>query len=325
MKAAVLHTLGSVPSYEDFAAPVQAEGQTVVRVRAASLKNLDKGLASGSHYGSGRLPLPSVVGIDGVGVLEDGSRVYTRALPPYGMMAEQALVAQGQGFRLPDEVDDALGAALPNPALSAYFALEWRGQLKAGETVLVLGATGFTGTLAVQLAKQLGAGRVVAAGRNPARLEALTDLGADALITLAQDEAAVARDLTAAAEAYPFDLVIDYLWGRPTELLLAALGGHNLEAEPQRTRLVQVGSVAGGTVRLESSILRSAGVELYGMGGGSVPREQLGRIPGEVLPLLFGLAAAGKLHLELERVPLREVERTWQRNDLAGKRVVFIP
>lgn len=325
MKAAVLRALRSVPQYEDFAEPVPGEGQAVVSVRAASLKNLDRGLASGLHYGSRALPLPCVVGIDGVGVLEDGSRVYTDALPPYGMMAERALVAHGRGFSIPDGIDDALAAALPNPGISAYFALAWRGLLEAGETVLVLGATGVTGALAVQLAKRLGAGRVVAAGRKPARLEALLDQGADAIISLAEGNEALERAFRAEAALHPFDLVLDYLWGRPTEVLLSALSGHDLKAEAQSTRLVQVGSMAGSVINLEANILRSAGVELYGLSGGSIPKEQLARIPGEVLPLLFDLAQRGELHLGLEPVPLSEVARTWQREDLAGKRVVFIP
>ncbi len=160
MKAAVLHALGQSPRYEDFADPQATEGEVLVRVKAASLKNVDKMMASGSHYE--RFPdLPCVCGVDGVGLLDDGARVYCGgARPPYGMMAERTVVSRAGCWPVPEQLDDVTAAAIPNPALSAWLALIWRAQLQPGEAVLILGATGVAGQLAVQIAKHLGAERV---------------------------------------------------------------------------------------------------------------------------------------------------------------------
>ena len=184
MKAAILHALGQPPRCEDFTDPQAIEGEVLVQVKAASLKNVDKMMACGSHYD--RPPdLPSVCGVDGVGLLDDGARVYCGgARPPYGMMAERAVVSRGWCLPVPEQIDDVTAAALPNPALSAWLALIWRAQLQPGERVLILGATGVAGQLAIQIAKHLGAERVVAAGRNRRVLTTLRDLGADATIAL---------------------------------------------------------------------------------------------------------------------------------------------
>src|SRR5215468_1013396 len=164
MKAAVLRALGKPPRFEEFPDPI----------------------ASGSHYDS-PTELPVVCGIDGVGILEDGTRVFCGgSRRPYGMFAERSVVSRIWCVLIPDGVDDITAAALPNPALSSWLSLVWRAQLKHGETVLILGATGVAGKLAVQIAKHLGAGRVVAAGRNEHVLNTLIDLGVDAIIHLDQ-------------------------------------------------------------------------------------------------------------------------------------------
>jgi len=231
VKAAVLHTLGKSPRCEDFPDPRPGPDEVRVRVKAASLKNIDKAMASGSHYDSHR-ELPVVCGIDGVGVLDDETRVYCGgSRPPYGMMAEQTVVSRAWCLPIPDGVDDVTAAALPNPALSSWLPLVWRARLQPGETVLVLGATGVAGKLALQIARHLGAGRVVAAGRNEHVLKTLPDLGADAIIALDQRD----QELTAAflreASHKRFDIILDYLWGHPTEVLLEALTGHDLKAD----------------------------------------------------------------------------------------------
>src|SRR5215470_4165531 len=241
MKAAVLHALGESPRFEDFADPQPIEDEVLVHVKAASLKNVDKMMASGSHYD--RLPhLPCVCGVDGVGLLDDGTRVYCGgARPPYGMMAERTVVSRAWCLPVPEKLDDVTAAALPNPALSAWLSLAWRAQLRAGETVLILGATGVAGQLAVQIARHLGAGRVVAAGRNRRVFARLPALGADAIVPLDLPD----QELTAAfvREAGPngYDVVLDYVWGRPTEVLLGALARHDLKAAAARTRLVEIG------------------------------------------------------------------------------------
>ncbi len=164
MNAAVLHTLNQLPHFEQFPEPVAEENEVIVHVRAAALKPIDKQMASGSHYAAyGKLPV--VCGMDGVGRLDDGTRVFFGGpRPPYGSMAERTVVSRSRCFPIPDNVNDDIAAAVVNPGLSAWGALVWRAQLAPGETVLILGATGVTGKLAIQTAKLLGAGRVVAAG-----------------------------------------------------------------------------------------------------------------------------------------------------------------
>lgn len=322
MKAAVLHTLGKPPRCEDFPAPQPGQGEVLVHVRAASLKNVEKAMASGSHYDSHR-ELPAICGVDGIAVLDDGTRVFCGGCrPPYGMMAEEAVVPRAFCLPVPDGVDDNTAAALPNPALSSWLPLLWRARLKPGETVLILGATGVAGKLAIQIAKHLGAGRVVAAGRNARVLETLPDLGADATIALDQPDHELAAAFIREAAHQRFDVVLDYVWGHPTEVLLDALTGHDLMAESSDTlRLIEIGEMAGPTISLSAAALRSSGIEIYGSGGGSVPHSAI----FETFPQLWALAASGKLRIDTEPVPLGEIESAWQRNDVPGRRLVVIP
>ena len=153
MDAAVLHALGRPPRCEQFSEPIARDGEAIVQVHAASLKPIDKQLASGSHYASPR-ELPVVCGSDGVGHLSDGQRVFfggTRA--PYGAMARRTVVRRAFCFPVPEGVDDETAAALPNPGVSAWLSLAFRARLTPGENVLILGATGVTGKLAVKIAK----------------------------------------------------------------------------------------------------------------------------------------------------------------------------
>jgi len=321
VKAAVLHTLGKPPRFEDFPDPDPRSGEARIRVKAASLKNVDRAMANGSHYDS-HTELPVVCGIDGVGILDDGTRVFCGgSRPPYGMMAEHTVVPRGYCLPIPDGVDDVTAAALPNPALSSWLPLVWRAQLKPGETVLILGATGVAGKLAIQIAKHLGAKRVVAAGRNEQILRTLPDLGADAIIALDQPDQQLTADFVREATHGSFDIILDYLWGHPTEVLLAALTGHDLKAESARIRLVEIGEMAGPTISLSAAALRSSGLELYGSGGGSIPHTAI----FETFPELWALAAGGKLRIETESVALADIEKVWQHHDHAGRRVVIVP
>jgi NADPH:quinone reductase-like Zn-dependent oxidoreductase len=321
MKAAVLHTLGQPPRYDDFADPQAIEAEVVVRIKAASLKNVDKMMANGSHYN--QLPdLPCVCGVDGVGVMDDGTRLYCGgARAPFGMMAERTVVSPVWCFPVPEQLDDVTAAALPNPALSAWLSLVWRAQLRPGETALILGATGVAGQLAVQIARHLGAERVVAAGRNRRILSTLHDLGADATIALDLDDQELTDTFIREAGARRFDVVLDYVWGHPTEVLLDAFTRHDVKIGAARTRLVEIGEMAGPTIVLSAAALRSSGLELYGSGGGSVPHEAI----LDAFPRMWGLAIGGKLRIKTEPVPLADVEDAWQRKDLDGLRLVMVP
>jgi NADPH:quinone reductase-like Zn-dependent oxidoreductase len=318
MYAAVLHKFGSAPRYEQFENPVAREGEALIKVLAASLKQIDKGMASGAHYASSR-ELPVVCGVDGVGQLETGERVlFGGCRKPFGAMAEKTVAPRAFCFPVPDGLDDATAAAVPNPAGSSWLPLKWRAKLRPGETVLVLGATGAAGKLAVQIAKLLGAGRVIAAGRNPKALESTRSLGADTTIQIDLPREKLLEPFAAAAKE-GIDIVLDYLWGAPTEALVEALIGHDLAAESRSTRLIEIGAIAGPTITLPGAALRSSGLEIYGSGGGSVPMQAI----VEAVPQILEHAARGDLKLETKKVPLSEAETAW--NQKEDRRVVFIP
>jgi NADPH2:quinone reductase len=157
-----------------------------------------------------------VCGADGFGQLHDGARVFFGGpRRPYGAMAQRTVVRRAQCFAVPDEVDDRTAAAIPNPGVSAWLSLKHRAKLVPGETVLILGATGVTGKLAVQIAKILGAGRVIAAGRNPQALSTLPELGADATIQLDRPAPELIETFRSQAGGKGFDVIVDYLWGPP--------------------------------------------------------------------------------------------------------------
>jgi NADPH:quinone reductase-like Zn-dependent oxidoreductase len=319
MNAAVLHTIGKLPRFEPFPDPRPGEGEVVVHVRAAALKPVDKQLASGSHYASPR-QLPVVCGADGVGQLDDGTRVFFGGpRRPYGAMAEHTVVGRAQCFPVPDGLDDETAAAIPNPGVSAWLSLKHRARLASGETVLILGATGVTGKLAVQIAKILGARRVVAAGRNEKVLSTLQELGADVIIRLDQTDQELIEAFRSQAGEKGFDVIVDYLWGRPTEALLAAITRAEFTVAGSEMRLVQAGESAGPTITLPAAVLRSAALTIVGTAG-IPPREVL----TGALQQVMNHAARGKLRVDSERVPLREIEGAWER-DVHGRRLVVIP
>jgi NADPH:quinone reductase-like Zn-dependent oxidoreductase len=202
--------------------------------------------------------------------------------------------------------------------MSSWVALRRRVGFTAGGSVLVLGATGNAGQLAVQIAKRLGASRVIGAGRDPERLELLGSLGADEIVRIDGDpEAAAARLGTAAADV---DVVLDYLWGRPAELLMPPL----LTARADRSQplaWVQIGSVAGPEITLPSFLLRAAAVSILGSGQGSVTTAG---IVAE-LPALVEEVAAGGLAVRALPVPLAEVEKAWTAPTGPGERIVLTP
>jgi len=322
MKAAVLYELGQSPRYADFNDPQPAnEEQLLLTVKAASVKNLDKMRASGAHYGS-YTQLPVVVGIDGVGTLQNGTRVYAFGLT--GMIAEKALISSKSYVKLPDGIDDATASALPNAVIGAALALHSRAALIAGETVLINGATSVTGMIAIQVAKHYGAKKVIATGRNADILKKLPALGADEIISLRDDDAAIVKRIKELHSTTPIDVVIDYTWGHPAELILDALKGGGVNAFTHRVRFVTVGGMAGDKINLSSSILRSSAIEILGSGLGSLSQQHIQQLYNSVLPEMFQLAAEGRLKMETVTVPLKDIETAWQQDPGAGKRLVVM-
>ncbi len=322
MNAAVLHNFGEAPRFGQFPEPVPGEGEVIVHIRAAPLKPIDKQLANGTHYGSSTRNLPFVCGIDGAGRLENGSRVlFAMPRAPHGSMAERTVVPSSRCFPVRDDIDDCTAAAVLNPGLSAWASLAWAAKLVPGETVLVLGATGVTGKLAVQVAKLLGAGRVIAAGRNEQALGQLHELGADATIRINDPDRDLAEAFAHEAAKGSFDVIIDYLWGWPTEALLTAITRKDLMAAASRVRLVQVGESVGPTITLPAGALRSSRLEILGSGSGRAPEPQVWI---EAQRRIMDYVAEGKLRIDTEQAPLADIEDAWGR-DVRGRRLVIIP
>jgi len=244
MKAAVLHKFGETPKFEDFPDPTPEDDQILVHVKAVALENVDKLMAEGSHFASQQFlsTLPAIVGFDGIGMLEDGRLVgFGGTKAPYGAMAEKTVVPGAYTVPIPDGVDAVTAASLPASALTSLFPPRWGAKLQPGETVLINGATGVSGKLAVQIAKHLGAGRVVGTGRNEESMKQIRELGADVVIDLKQSDEELAQDFRKqAGEGY--DVILDFLWGHPTEVLIKTLVPKELRIS-KPIRLIQIGAV----------------------------------------------------------------------------------
>lgn len=314
MHAAVVNILGQPPQYQDFPDPVAEPGEVVVKMLAAGLHPVVKSRASGAHYSSsGKVPL--VPGIDGVGEFGGKLAYCFGSREGLGTMAEKTIARPENCFPLPEGLDPLQAAAIANPGMSAWLSLKLRAALKQGESVLILGATGVAGQLAIQAAKYLGASRIIGAGRN---VDALNDSGVDAVVALSDPEEAVSAAFAQQLALGGINVVIDYLWGRPTELFLGALAKSFSPEATKSTRLVEVGESAGKTIALPGALLRSVDLTLSGSGFGSVPLKQvLGGIQE-----FFQIAAAGHLQVAVEPVPLSSVTEAWGRTE-KGKRVVF--
>ncbi|MGN6188264.1 MAG: quinone oxidoreductase family protein [Conexibacter sp.] len=316
MHAAVLHALAATPVCEAFEEPVAGDGQVVVEVSAAGVNPVDVRKASGT-YVSGPPPLPSVVGSEGVGrVAGDGRRVYFGAsIAPFGAFAQRTLVGEEEPIELPDALDDGVAVALGIAGLAAWLPLAWRARLQPGETVLVLGATGVVGQLAVQAARLLGAGRVVAAGRDAQMLERARELGADATVNLGDVEPG--EQLTEAFRAAAggdVDVVHDPLWGAPAAAAVEALGLGG--------RLVQLGQSAGAQATLSSASIRGRHLSVLGYLNFLVPADAR----RDAYRTLVEHAVAGRIAVEVERLPLAQVADAWARvQRSAHRKLVLVP
>jgi NADPH:quinone reductase-like Zn-dependent oxidoreductase len=317
--AAVVRSFDNPPRYEPFDLPAPSDsGQALVDVLAVGLHPRVRTGASGRHYTStGKLPM--VPGIDGVGRREDGQLVYfVDDDDLLGSMATRTVIDTRRSVVLPDGADVVKIAAAMNPAMSAWVALRRRVPIQAGQSVLVLGATGNAGQMAIQVARRLGAGRVVGAGRDQARLATLPAIGADATVALTSD-----ADVTAAAlaeAASDVDLVLDYLWGKPATAAIMAL----LRARADRSRAldwIQIGAVAGPTIELPSVALRSANLRLQGNGQGAVSAATY----LAELPSLIDEIDNGGIAVTARAVALANVETVWTEPDVPGVRTVLVP
>ncbi|WP_033442172.1 quinone oxidoreductase family protein [Saccharothrix sp. NRRL B-16314] len=308
MHAAVVTSFDAPPQYGEYATPVAAgEDELVVEVLAAGLHRLVKGRASGRHYsGAGTLPL--VPGVDGVVRDQHGKLRYAVLMDGTpGTFAERAVIDPRRSVVLPDDADPVRIAAAMNPAMSSWVALRRRIAFQAGLRVLVLGATGSAGRMAVQIAKRFGAAHVIAAGRHATRLAPLHELGADEAVTF--DQADRAADV---------DVVIDYVWGEPSARAMTAM----ITARRDRRApldWIQVGSVAGETTPVPAALLRAARLQLCGSGFGSLS----GRDFLAELPELVAAVHTGGIEVRARPVPLARVAETWDAE--TDDRIVYVP
>lgn len=311
MKAAVIAE--NTISYGDFPFPAEVTGGAVIEMRAAALTNLDIITAEGRHYFSPR-QLPAVAGNEGVGTLSSGERRYfpvTSFVHPYGSFAERAVAKPALSLPIPSGISDAHAAALGNAGLAAWLPLSWQANIQPGETVTILGATGATGLIAVAAARMLGAGRIVAAGRNPAALEQASALGANTIVHLDRE-----ADLPGAvndASAGGTDIILDYLNGPATAAALADLkvGG----------RLIQIGSALGPTIEISAQLIRKLCVSVMGFGYYHAPiiAQQKAYLA------LCEAASRGDIPLSFETLPLSRIAEAWERQKTgSGKRQVLM-
>jgi NADPH:quinone reductase-like Zn-dependent oxidoreductase len=310
VRAAVLREYG-VPSPGEFEEPVAGADQAIVEVLAAGLNPVDVAICAGRFY-AGKPPLPSVAGREGVGTLE-GQRVYFDApVAPFGSMAERALVDPQSTYSLPDGLDEGVAVALGISGLAAWLTLTWRAKLQPGEHVLVLGASGVLGQIAVQAAKLLGAARVVAAARSQEGLERCLALGADAAVRLGEPDDLPAA-LAAAAEDR-IDVVIDPLFGEP---FVAAVNAASFGA-----RIVQIGAGAGAEATVSSAPIRGKMLVLMGHTNFAAPPE----VKREAYSKLAEAAAHGEIVVGADRIPLEQVGEAWERLAAGSHRkLVLVP
>jgi NADPH:quinone reductase-like Zn-dependent oxidoreductase len=313
MHAAVVTSFDAPPSYREFTVPTpHGADEVLVDVVASGLHRRVRSQADGSHYTStGELPL--IPGVDGVARLPDGSlRYFALGDTLFGAMAEQTVIDLRRSFELPEGVDPTQVAAAMNPALSSWVALKRRTDFVSGQSVLVLGATGSSGQMAVQVAKLLGAERVIAAGRDPQRLAACQDLGADTVVRLGEGPSLgeVAADV---------DVVVDYLWGPVTAGAMTAIATHRGD-EARPLTWIEIGAVAGATAEIPAAALRALPLQIVGSGQGSVSTRDI----LSELPAIAEAVGSGALRIDARAVPLTDVATAWQDADAAA-RIVLTP
>jgi NADPH2:quinone reductase len=323
MPAAVLHKHAAPPEYHPWPIPQRGKGQALLRVIAAPISPLDLLCASGTSY-FGAPQLPYIPGVQGIGIvleadtLPSGQRVWFSCdagmKPGNGSMALYCVIDETAALALPEQVSSDLAAALGLSAIAAWMALTWRGRLQPGEQVLVLGASGAVGQVAVQAAKILGAGRVIAATRDAAARARALAIGADATVDLNGDDVDEISKRIAAACDGPLHLVIDPVWGLPAEAAARVLGFEG--------RLVNIGSSAAPIARFESGTVRSRLHTILGYTNNALSHEQ----KAQAFSTILTHAAAGRCTVEREIVPLAQAAQAWERQAaFARRKLILIP
>jgi NADPH:quinone reductase len=295
----VISELGQPPRLPDWPEPA---GDAIYEISAVSLNPVDINIGAGRYF-AGHPELPYVPGCEGVGRAPEGTRVYLFAdglgVSRDGLMAERAHGPADLGIPLPAAVSDEIAASCGIAGMAGWMPLAWRAPVRTEDRVLVLGATGTVGLVAVQAAKLLGAKRVVAVGRNPERLQRAAELGADATVSLEEDDLVAAFKDAAGGDGPTY--IVDTLWGTPA---VAAI-----QAAARGWRLVQIGQSAGADATVASAVIRGKMGELYGYTDFAVPKDTF----REQYLRLVGHAAAGEIVFDIETYPLARVAEAWER------------
>ncbi|WP_294974851.1 zinc-binding alcohol dehydrogenase family protein [uncultured Leuconostoc sp.] len=313
MRAAVVKNFSLAPQYEDdYANPLPKKDEVLIHVTASALSNRARSDANGSHYAA-EDRLPMIPGVDGVGVLPNGNKVF---FVSNGSFAEQVAVASGHWVTMANELKDEKIAGMMNPALSSWLALQYRANFKKGQKVLILGATGNAGSMAVQIAKRLGAASIVAVGRNTRQLAELQRLGATQTIALGADVKAYQKELAQAGQ--DVDIVLDYLWGDVTAHAMQAIIPNRLYDE-QELKWVEIGSSAGQTAPIPGAAFRAVKLQLIGSGQGSVGVQAILKSFEEILQA----EQKSPFEFNVRAVMLSQIESVWDKQ--SGERFVFLP
>ncbi len=313
MKAAVITAFGQPPHYGDHADPVpHGPGEMLVDVLAVGLHHLTRGRASGAHY-SGAARLPLVPGADGVGRGTDGTlRYFVQGPGQMGTMADRTVIELDHSIELPGDSDPVTVAAAMNPAMASWLALRCRVPFQRGQQVLILGATGSSGRMAVQIARYLGASQVIAAGRDEQKLGKLPALGATEIVTLG--------DARLGALARGVDVVLDFVWGETAVRVMEAVLTQRADRGLPMT-WIHIGSMAGDVAPIPGPFLRATPLQIVGSGHGAVP----GREILMELPALANEIARGTFRIDVKATPLSNVEQVWSDTAPSNERIVFTP
>ncbi|MGB3391820.1 MAG: zinc-binding alcohol dehydrogenase family protein [Stenotrophomonas sp.] len=313
MKAAVVTSFDQPPHYGDFPDPVpERPDEMLVDVLAAGLHHLTRSRAAGLHYSSIE-GLPLVPGVDGVGRGTDGKlRYFSQAPRRIGTMADKTVIELDHSIELPSGSNPITVAAAMNPGMASWLALRCRVPFQPGQSVLILGATGSSGSMAVQIARHLGASQIIAVGRDALKLAKLPALGATDIVPL--------EDARLGVLARQVDVVLDFIWGGPAVRVMEDL----LKQRADRSQpliWIHLGSMAGNSAAIPGAFLRSANFRIVGSGHGAVSKDEI----LSALPALAKEIAHGTFHMDAKAVSLRNVELAWSAPNDGGERTVFIP
>lgn len=304
MKAVIVESFETLPQVGSFSSPQACEGEALVHPIAATINPINRAIAAGQHYSSPKT-LPVICGIDGVGRSVDGEVVYFMTTrQPFGAMAE--IAPADWTVPVPHGLDPSLAASVVNPAIAAWLPLQWRGRMQRGDTVLIMGATGAAGGMAIKAARLLGAGRIIAAGRNEA---VLAELGADEVIDLKMSHDRLVRRFQDVLVS-GLDIIVDFVWGASIEAFFDAIlaGSTSGPDKAGSLRVVSVGAMGGATVTLPSEVLRGSRLEIVGSGTANLPPVVTMQ---KIVKGILGLAAEGKLTAKIVDYPFADATAAW--------------